>query len=181
MVAFLITGNPGSGKTTVALELTRRGFTALDTDEIAGWETATGVSVSQPEHPTDEWLLSHRWVWSRTRLEDAIRARTAGGQPVFLCGIALNQREMLDCFRLVFLLSLDDTTQLDRLDTPSNAHRNEAQRAQIIQGRPMFEREMRAAGAVILDGREPTPRVVDRILHEVRATGSVPGRSCRGR
>jgi dephospho-CoA kinase len=174
MTAVLITGNPGSGKSTVALELTRRGFTALDTDEIAGWETATGVSVSQPEHPTDEWLLGHRWVWSRTRLEDAIRARTTTGKPVFLCGIALNQREMLDCFDLVFLLSLDDTTQLDRLDTASNAHRNEAQRAQIIQGRPMFEQEMRSAGAVVLDGRQPTPRVVDRILHEVRRASSRP-------
>jgi adenylate kinase family enzyme len=67
VAAFLITGNPGSGKTTVALELTRRGFTALDTDAIAGWETATGVSVSQPEHATDEWLLEHRWVWSSGR------------------------------------------------------------------------------------------------------------------
>lgn len=40
-----------------------------------------------------------------------------------LCGIAVNQREMLDCFDLVFLLTLDDTTQLARLDTASNAHR----------------------------------------------------------
>lgn len=35
----------------------------------------------------------------------------------------MNQREMLDCFDLVFLLTLDDTTQLARLDTASNAHR----------------------------------------------------------
>lgn len=77
---------------------------------------------------------------------------------------------MLDCFDLVFLLSLDDRTQIDRLDTASNAHRNEAQRAQIIRGRPVFEQEMRAAGAVVLDGRQPTSRIVDRILREVRPT-----------
>jgi hypothetical protein len=82
----------------------------------------------------------------------------------------VNQREMLDCFDLVFLLSLDDRTQIDRLDTASNAHRNEAQRAQIIRGRPVFEQEMRAAGAVVLDGRQPTSRIVDRILREVRPT-----------
>jgi thymidylate kinase len=81
----------------------------------------------------------------------------------------VNQREMLDCFDLVFLLSLDDRTQIDRLDTASNAHRNEAQRAQIIRGRPVFE-EMRAAGAVVLDGRQPTSRILDRILREVRPT-----------
>jgi shikimate kinase len=163
----LITGNPGSGKTTVALELARRGFPALDTDEIAGWETATGVSVGQPDHATDEWLREHRWVWRRSRLEAAIAARTTAGQPVFLCGIAVNQRQMLDCFERVFLLSLDDRTQLDRLDTASNAHRNAAQRAQIIRGRPVFEQEMRSAGAVVLDGRQPTARLVGRILQEV--------------
>jgi hypothetical protein len=59
----------------VALELTRMGLTALDADEIAGWETTTGRPVNQPEHATDEWLLSHRWVWNRQRLEDVIRAR----------------------------------------------------------------------------------------------------------
>jgi adenylate kinase family enzyme len=174
MPAFLITGNPGSGKTTVALEMTRRGFTALDTDELADWETTNGVPVRQPEHATDEWLRQHRWVWNRTRLEDAIRTRTTAGQPVFPCGIAVNQREMLDCFALVLLLSLDDTTQIDRLDTVSNAHRNEAQRAQIIRGRPVFEQEMKSAGAVVLDGRQPTSRVVDLILHEVRRASSDP-------
>jgi adenylate kinase family enzyme len=174
VAAFLITGNPGSGKTTVALELTRRGFSALDTDEIAGWETAAGVRVGQPEHATEQWLLRHRWVWDRERLDEAIRARSTSGQPVFPCGIATNQRQLLDRFERVFLLSLDDRTQLDRLDTASNAHRNEAQRAQILRGRPVFEDEMRSAGAVVLDGRQPTPVVVDRILHEVHRGSSRP-------
>ena len=170
MPAYLITGNPGSGKTTVALELTRRGFTALDTDDIAGWENDEGHAVSQPDHPTDEWWRRHQWVWRRSRLQDAIQARATAGRPVFLCGIAVNQREMLDCFDLVFLLSLDDATQLSRLDTASNSHRNVAQRAQIIHGRPVFEHEMRTAGALVLDGRQPTSQTVDRILHEVGRT-----------
>jgi shikimate kinase len=168
--AYLITGNPGSGKTTVALELTRRGFAALDTDETAGWEDPEGHPADQPDHPTDEWLHQHRWVWRRTRLEDAIQARPTTVDPVFACGIAVNQREMLDCFELVFLLTLDDATQVDRLDTASNVHRNAAQRAQIIRGRPVFEQEMRTAGALVLDGRQPTSATVDRILHEVRRT-----------
>ncbi len=150
----------------VATELTRLGFNAVDTDEIAGWETSSGVQVSRPEHATNEWLLSHRWVWSRARMEEAIRARADAGQHIFFCGIAMNQRDMIDLFEMVFLLSLDHETQLERLNTPANAHRNEALRAEILEGRPIFEQEMRSVGAVILDARQSTSALASRILQE---------------
>jgi dephospho-CoA kinase len=165
--AFLITGNPGSGKTTVARELARQGHAAVDADDTAHWETSDGVPATRPDHASDEWLLAHRWVWSRQRIEELIRPYAAGPH-IFLCGIAMNQRDMFDLFAKVFLLSIDHETQLRRLDTPANAHRNAALRAQILDGRPTFEREMRAAGAVVLDGSRPTRDVVARIQREVR-------------
>ena len=39
-----------------------------------------------------------------------------------------------------------------------------AARAQILDGRPIFEAEMRAAGAVAVDGRLPVRVVADRVL-----------------
>jgi thymidylate kinase len=157
----------GSGKTTIARELSRRGLIAVDADDTAHWKTTAGEPVSQPEHASDEWLLGHRWVWSRPRIEGVIRPHAAAGRHVFLCGIAMNQRDMLDLFAAVFLLSIDHETQLRRLDTPDNADRNAAQRTQILEGRATFEREMRAAGAVVLDGSRPTRDVVSCIQHEV--------------
>ena len=89
MGAFLVTGNPGSGKTAMVEELTRLGHAAVDTDDtISGWETGSGLAVEEPEQPTDAWLLSHRWVWSRPRLERAISAQGRGVEHVFLRGIA---------------------------------------------------------------------------------------------
>jgi hypothetical protein len=170
--AHLITGNPGSGKTTVAHELTRQGLIAVDADETARWETTSGVPVEQPAHATDEWLLGHRWVWSRPRIEHVIAPHVAAGRHIFLCGIAMNQRDMLDLFATVFLLSIDHETQLRRLDTPDNADRNAAQRAQILDGRETFERQMREAGAVVLDGSRPTRELASRIVAE--AQGSEP-------
>ena len=41
MTAFLVTGNPGSGKSTIANELARRGLSTIDPDydpELSYWE-----------------------------------------------------------------------------------------------------------------------------------------------
>jgi energy-coupling factor transporter ATP-binding protein EcfA2 len=113
VTAVLITGNPGSGKSSLASELARRGCAVIDGD------------------------------------------------------VAVNQRDMLDLFDRVFLLTLDQQTQVDRLNEPSNAHRNAAARAQILDGRPVFEAQMRAAGAIPLDGRQPIPVLATEILRDV--------------
>ncbi len=104
MRAYLITGNPGSGKSTLAAELSRRGLVAVDGDELAFWEDSAGTPVSQPPDPDDHWLLTHRWVWSRSRIEQSLAESRGHGRAVFFCGIARNQAAMLDLFEQVFLL-----------------------------------------------------------------------------
>jgi gluconate kinase len=168
--AILITGNPGSGKTSLASELARRGCAVIDADDLAGWETMSGEPAVEPVPAPDDWCLHHRWVWARNRIEQVIRGHDHAPQYLFVCGIATNQRDLLDLFDLVFLLTLDHPTQIERLDAPSNAHRRAAERTQIIQGRPIFEAEMQAARAIVLDGRQPTPLLATRILSAVTST-----------
>jgi hypothetical protein len=111
MPAFLVTGNPGSGKSALARELGRRGVLAIDPDEdpeLAYWEDAGGRRVSGPSQPDGQWLGSHRWVWSRSRLEQVLAGH---GRAVFVCGIARNQGELLDLFDRVFVLRIDEATQ----------------------------------------------------------------------
>jgi gluconate kinase len=167
VTAILITGNPGSGKSSLASELARRGCAVIDGDDIAGWETTSGEPATQPVPTPDDWWHSHRWVWSRSRVEAVISERSSATRPLFVCGITVNQRDMLDLFDRVFLLTLDHRTQVERLNAPSNAHRTAAARAQILTGRPVFEAEMQAAGAIVLDGRQPTPILASRILDDV--------------
>ena len=91
MPAFLVTGNPGSGKSALARELGRRGLRAIDPDddpELAYSEDLAGRRAAPPQHPDEEWLRSHRWVWSRSRLEEVL---TGHSGPVFVCGIARNR------------------------------------------------------------------------------------------
>lgn len=157
---FLVTGNPGSGKSTVAAELSRRGFVALDADDLAHWADSDGQPVDPPADADDEWRLSHRWVWSRTRIAEAL---TAGGA-TFICGIARNQRDMLDLFDKVFLLTIDEDTQNARLARATSPDRTDAVKQQIRDGRPVFEAEMLAVGAVPIDASHPPGTVADRIL-----------------
>lgn len=167
MAVVLVTGNPGSGKTELARELSRLGNAALDADDIAHWETTDGVAVASPAEVTHEWLQGHRWVWGRSRVAAVIAEHHPAQDNLFLCGIAMDQKELFDLIDVVFLLSIDEYTQVLRLDAPSNADRNAAQRRQIIDGRPVFEQQMRAAGAVVLDGSEPTPVLAAQVLAEV--------------
>jgi broad-specificity NMP kinase len=119
MGAYLITGNPGSGKSALAAELSRRSLIAVDGADLAFWEDSAGMRVDQPPEPDDDWRLAHRWVWSRARLEQCIAGFSGDAGRMFLCGTARNQTEMLDLFEQVFLLMIDDETQMARLKSPA--------------------------------------------------------------
>jgi hypothetical protein len=170
--AFLITGNHGSGKSALAHELGRRGLLANDPDydpELSYWQDEAGRRVSGPQRPDQDWLGSHRWVWSGSRLRDVLAGPDGA---VFLCGIATNQGELADLFDRVFLLQIDAPTQEARLAANDAAHppgRSEAGRQEIRDGRAVFEMRMLKLGAIALDGTAPTAAVADQLLAIVAA------------
>ena len=170
----MITGNPGSGKSTLAAELSRRGLAARDTDDLAFWEDSAGVPVDRPEGADEGWLITHRWVWSRARIEAAIAAFDGAG-PIFFCGIARNQDQMLDLFERVFLLMIGEDTQLARVAEATSPLRTEAVKRQIREGRAVFQARMLARGAIPLDATASPAALADSLL---AAVGPVSGESC---
>ena len=166
MRVYLITGNPGSGKLTLAAELSQRGLIAVDADDLAFCEDNAGVRVDQPPGADDAWRRAHRWVWSRVRMEQVIAASGEAGR-VFFCGIARNQDQMLDLFEKVFLLVIDAGTQIARLAAPAQATlpvRSEVMKRQIREGRHVFQAQMLSRGAIPLDATASPKVLADSLL-----------------
>jgi hypothetical protein len=167
--AFLITGNPGSGKSTVAGQLSRRGEVAIDADDLASWEDSSGMPVQPPAGVDEAWQLTHRWVWNRARIEAVIAACEHPSGVMFVCGIAVNQHQMLDLFERVFLLVIDADAQDARLAKAESPQRTEGIKQQIRDGRPAFQAQMLAAGAVALDATASPALLADTVLAVARA------------
>jgi shikimate kinase len=69
-----ITGISGAGKSEVCKQLNRLGYSAFGTDEdgISAWHDTNGTLVDTPPRDiwrTHEWQATHRWCYSRERLE----------------------------------------------------------------------------------------------------------------
>jgi uridine kinase len=173
MRAFLITGNPGSGKSTLAVELCRRGQMAIDADDLASWEDSHGRPVEPTGSVDEAWQLAHRWVWNRARVEAVIAASGHPSGVMFVCGIAVNQHQMLDLFERVFLLVIDADAQDARLARATSAQRTEGVKQQIRDGRSGFQASMLAAGAVPLDATASPERLADTVLAVAQVTSSL--------
>lgn len=163
MVTF-VSGNPGSGKSTLTVELQRRGIRALDADAVPGlaaWMDGTGAVVGDGSLvPTPELLATCWWGWSAERLDELVE--TLGGDGVLL-GIAVNQWEFLHRFDTMVLLELDESTQEARV-----SDRDPLFRAQIAAGRPVLQSQMIDRGAARVDARQPAAAVAAAVIALLR-------------
>ncbi|GAA3272787.1 nucleoside kinase [Dactylosporangium vinaceum] len=152
---YLIDGVSGTGKTSVAEELQRRGHHVVHGDRELSYQ-------GDPEtgEPTDGSTHEHH-IWRVDRVQALVAARDTPA--TFFCGGSRNFAKFVHLFDGVFVLDVDLATlhrRLDERDDPWGRH--PAERALIVH-RHRTKADL-PHPAVIIDARPPIAHVVDEIL-----------------
>ncbi|MEE1766567.1 hypothetical protein [Streptomyces sp. SP18BB07] len=172
MTVVWVTGNSGTGKSTVCGVLRERGYVALDADEdgFSHWiDRATGEVVVDPPYPVPGgWLDRYGWAIVRERVETLVeesRSRIA-----FLCGSAENEADVLDLFDVIVGLVINDDILRHRLATrttnPFGTHPEEL--AAALKWNPRMRAIHESRGATIIDASKPVTEVVDSVIAAVQ-------------
>jgi dephospho-CoA kinase len=170
MSLIYITGISGTGKTTVAHELKKRGFEAYDADGdgFNSWyDKKTGKKTTESSHTntnTLNWYKKHIWRTSRGKIEDlAIHAKNKN---MFICGTPSNEKEIWDLFSKVICLTIDEQTLRHRIRIRSTNEFGKAphELTEILKWYKLNQKLYKQFGAYIVDATKPLNEVVDEIL-----------------
>lgn len=119
MALFLITGAPGSGKTTTCNELKARGYVAYDGDEdfIAQWfNNESGEALERhTELRTAEFVATHNRGINPDRIAEL--QQEAAEKTVFLCNNPENETELQHLFAKIVVLDVTEEVQRQRLSS----------------------------------------------------------------
>jgi adenylate kinase family enzyme len=172
---YLIEGVSGTGKTTVAKELQRRGYHVIHGDRELKYraDPKTGEPLEEPLHKSERdkavWQQEHL-LWDIDKVKSVI---TDHSTPIsFFCGGSRNFDRFIGLLDGIFVLEVDD------LDTLYRRLDERVARDSTDWGGKPEEKELLARlhrtkddvpkGGVVIDATAPIERVVDEILEKVQ-------------
>jgi thymidylate kinase len=175
---YLIEGISGTGKTTVAEELQRRGYHVLHGDRELKYrgDPMTGKPLDEPVHATEWdkalWRQQHH-LWDVDKVKSVIADHSV---PVsFFCGGSRNFHQFIDLLDGVFVLDVEDFEILRR-----RLNERVARDPTDFGGRPE-EKELVARlhrtkedvprDGIVVDSTAPIQQVVDEIIRQISDTG----------
>lgn len=168
---YLIEGVSGTGKTTVAEELQRRGYHVIHGDRELAYqgdpETGEPLDGSPPESVTDSlrWGYEH-WIWPIDKVKSLVADQRNAIS--FFCGGSRNFSSFIDLFDGVFVLDVDLGTLNRRLAArPEDEFGGRPNERELIARLHATKEDIPKAG-VVIDATAPLARVVDEILSKCR-------------
>jgi broad-specificity NMP kinase len=179
---YLIEGVSGSGKTTAAEELERRGYHVIHGDRQFAYygDPETGEPLDWPadisERDAVEWGYRH-WIWPlekvRLLIADERQAMT------FFCGGSRNRHHFIDLLDRVFVLEIDPGTLTRRLAARPDDEFGGKPAERALTLRLQATRADVPRDSLSIDATQPIIRVVDEILSKCRAAGQSDANEAR--
>lgn len=160
MTAYQIDGISGTGKTSLAAEFIKRGYAAIDSDEVFAY-----FGNQETGEPTDEEIQAN-WIWDLDKVREMV---SSANGVVFICGGAMNQDKIKDIFDKRFMLVVDDNTLKERLLTRTNNDfgKHPDDLARQLEWNKTIVKEAKSVGSIVIDATKPIKNVADQILHIV--------------
>jgi len=167
---IFVTGISTSGKSTMAKELTSRGYEAHDLEHngISAWfhkERGTrDAEFGQVPERTKKWFDTHEWRVSMDWINNI--AKKADTKPVFLCGGGANEKDIIALCDKVIWLKTDEETIRSRVNIPRDHTYGTRphELAEAIEGNMRKEKEYEQMGAIMIDARRPLDEVVRNVI-----------------
>ncbi|HUQ29983.1 MAG TPA: AAA family ATPase [Candidatus Paceibacterota bacterium] len=173
MKKIYITGVSGTGKTTIAQELQKRGYYAISIDEVDGlcsWiNPLTGENDgAQKVELTLEFVDKHDWICDVTYLQKLLDKDV---DAAFVLGMATNQNQFLHLFDKILLLECRPETFCKRIEerTDNEFGKDKKVQEQILGRYESYAREMRAKGSISIDTDRPVEVVVEDVISKAIA------------
>jgi len=174
---YLVDGVSGTGKTSVAEELHRRGYHVLHGDRELKYQgdPETGERINEPVHKSESdkarWQQEHL-LWDVDRVKSVIadHSRTIS----FLCGGSRNFPKFIELFDGVFILEVNDLDTLyrrldERVARDPTDWGGEPEEKELV-ARLYQTKEGVPSNGIAVDAIQPLSRVVDEIVCHVQAS-----------
>jgi broad-specificity NMP kinase len=170
---YLIEGVSGTGKTSVATELQRRGYHVIHGDRELAYkgdpQTGEPLDACTLKRHTLDFEFGHKHhIWDISKVRSLIAAR--GHSISFFCGGSRNFYHFINLFDVVFVLDADLETLNRRLATRTEDEFGAKPAERELVFRLHATKEDIPKG-IIIDATAPLARVVEEILLKCRALG----------
>lgn len=165
-----ITGVSGTGKTTIAKELEKRGFYVISIDEVdnlCSWrDQATGENHGGKEAEMSlDFVDTHDWICDIEYLNKLLHKDV---DIAFVLGMATNQDEFLHIFDKILLLQCSPEIFCKRIDdrTDNDFGKDEEVKKQIVGRYESYAEKMLTLGATPINTEKPIEEVVDEVIKQ---------------
>ncbi len=170
MKKILITGIPGSGKSTISNVLKTKKYYVIDGLRkigLAYWaDRRTGKKTVYESSVNLDWFREHVWTWDESVLNKLLKENDR--ELVFVCGVVPLEPKIFEYFDKVFLLRITTVLIRQRIEqrTENEFSKNPHFVDWVLSWYDDFESRLLKYGAIPIDATKPVAEVVDEILSQ---------------